>query len=115
MRFYNYDKIQKELNEIRQLLQSGESGISPDRTIQEFSISPRGDAILEFANNGMIYPLTHFNHSGLNLQRLGKTDLQTTGICLGADSGSRDCCNEITELELSAKDEKISKIWPFLV
>ncbi|KAF4464129.1 hypothetical protein FALBO_9042 [Fusarium albosuccineum] len=52
MRFYNYDKIQKELNEIRQLLQSGESGISPDRTTQEFSISPRGDAILEFANNG---------------------------------------------------------------
>ncbi|KAF4982961.1 hypothetical protein FZEAL_1531 [Fusarium zealandicum] len=52
MRFYNYDKIKQELLEIRQLLQSGESGISPERTLKEFAISPRGDAILEFSNNG---------------------------------------------------------------
>lgn len=51
MRFYNYDRIKQELLDIRQLLQTGESGISPDRTIKEFVISPRGDAILEFANN----------------------------------------------------------------
>ena len=52
MRFYDYERIKQELNEIRQLVQTGESGISPDRTIQEFTISQRGDAILEFANNG---------------------------------------------------------------
>ncbi|KAI7761675.1 hypothetical protein LZL87_013113 [Fusarium oxysporum] len=52
MRFYDYERIKQELNEIRQLLQTGESGISPDRTIKEFAISQRGDAILEFANNG---------------------------------------------------------------
>ncbi|KAH7256292.1 hypothetical protein BKA59DRAFT_391839 [Fusarium tricinctum] len=51
MRFYDYERIKQELNEIRQLLQTGESGISPDRTIKEFAITPRGDAILEFANN----------------------------------------------------------------
>lgn len=51
MRFYDYERIKQELNEIRQLLQTGESGISPDRTIKEFAISQRGDAILEFANN----------------------------------------------------------------
>ncbi|KAF4945840.1 hypothetical protein FGADI_11636 [Fusarium gaditjirri] len=52
MRFYDYERIKQELNEIRQLLQTGESGISPDRTIKELAISQRGDAILEFANNG---------------------------------------------------------------
>ncbi|KAF5022667.1 hypothetical protein F66182_5285 [Fusarium sp. NRRL 66182] len=51
MRFYDYERIKQELNDIRQLLQTGESGISPDRTIKEFLISQRGDAILEFANN----------------------------------------------------------------
>ncbi|KAJ4263572.1 hypothetical protein NW762_006392 [Fusarium torreyae] len=51
MRFYDYERIKQELNDIRQLLQTGESGISPDRTIKEFAISQRGDAILEFANN----------------------------------------------------------------
>ncbi|KAH7269266.1 uncharacterized protein BKA55DRAFT_495400 [Fusarium redolens] len=51
MRFYDYERIKQELNEIRQLLQTGESGISPDRTIKEYAISQRGDAILEFANN----------------------------------------------------------------
>ncbi|KAM6507888.1 hypothetical protein FSOLCH5_013087 [Fusarium solani] len=50
MRFYNYERIKQELTEIRQMLQSGESGISPDRTINEYVISQRGDAVLEFAN-----------------------------------------------------------------
>lgn len=39
-----------ELSEIRSLLQAGESGINPDRVIEEHAIDPRGDAILEFAN-----------------------------------------------------------------
>ncbi|CEI63869.1 unnamed protein product [Fusarium venenatum] len=51
MRFYDYERIRQELLEIRQLVQTGESGISPDRTIKEFAISQRGDAILEFANS----------------------------------------------------------------
>ena len=32
-------------------MQAGESGISPDRKIEEIVIAPHGDAILEFANN----------------------------------------------------------------
>ncbi|KAK7409361.1 hypothetical protein QQX98_008486 [Neonectria punicea] len=51
IRFRNYEKVKQELIQIRQLLQTGESGISPDRTIEEYAISPHGDAILEFANN----------------------------------------------------------------
>ena len=35
---------------IRSLVQAGESGISPDRTVEEIVISPHGDAMLEFAN-----------------------------------------------------------------
>lgn len=44
--------MKKEVAEIRQLLQSGESGISPSREVQEFPIAQRGDAMLEFANIG---------------------------------------------------------------
>ncbi|KPM36337.1 hypothetical protein AK830_g10235 [Neonectria ditissima] len=51
IRFRNYEKVKQELINIRQLLQTGESGISPDRTIEEYAISPHGDAILEFSNN----------------------------------------------------------------
>ncbi|POR34990.1 Uncharacterized protein TPAR_04815 [Tolypocladium paradoxum] len=50
IRFRNYEKVKQELSEIRHLLQAGESGISPSRPVEEFAISPRGDAILEFAN-----------------------------------------------------------------
>ncbi|KAH6885274.1 hypothetical protein B0T10DRAFT_92108 [Thelonectria olida] len=50
IRFRNFERVKQELLEIRQLLQAGESGISPDRTLEEFPIAPRGDAILEFAN-----------------------------------------------------------------
>ncbi|CAH0018619.1 unnamed protein product [Clonostachys rhizophaga] len=50
IRFRNYEKVRQELVEIRGLLQSGESGISPDRRIEEVVISPKGDAVLEFAN-----------------------------------------------------------------
>lgn len=32
------------------MLQAGESGISPDRNLEEFLIAPHGDAVLEFAN-----------------------------------------------------------------
>lgn len=50
IRFRNYEKVKQELSEIRHILQSGESGISPSRPVEEFAIAPRGDAILEFAN-----------------------------------------------------------------
>lgn len=50
IRFRNYEKVKQELNDIRQLLQSGESGISPDRQIDEYPITPRGDTVLEFLN-----------------------------------------------------------------
>ncbi|OAA36086.1 hypothetical protein NOR_07692 [Metarhizium rileyi] len=50
IRFRNYERVKKELAEIQQLLQSGESGISPTREVLEFPIAPRGDAMLEFAN-----------------------------------------------------------------
>ncbi|KAF7547489.1 hypothetical protein G7Z17_g7711 [Cylindrodendrum hubeiense] len=50
IRFRNYEKVKQELTEIRQLLQTGESGISPERTLEEYAISPHGDAILEFSN-----------------------------------------------------------------
>ncbi|KAH7161217.1 hypothetical protein EDB81DRAFT_755791 [Dactylonectria macrodidyma] len=53
IRFRNYEKVKQELNDIRQLVQTGESGISTDRTIEEHAISPHGDAILEFANISM--------------------------------------------------------------
>ncbi|KAJ6446983.1 arthropod defensin domain-containing protein [Purpureocillium lavendulum] len=50
IRFRNYEKVKGELGEIRHILQSGESGILPSRTVEEYPIAPRGDAILEFAN-----------------------------------------------------------------
>lgn len=52
IRFRNYEKVKQELNDIRKLLQAGESGISPARVIEEFAIAPRGDVVLEFANLG---------------------------------------------------------------
>ncbi|KAK5988624.1 hypothetical protein PT974_10110 [Cladobotryum mycophilum] len=50
IRFRNYEKVKQDLMDIRRLLQAGESGISPNRVIEEFPIAPRGDVILEFAN-----------------------------------------------------------------
>lgn len=50
IRFRNYEKAKQELNEIRQIVQSAESGIAPSREVREFPVSERGDAILEFAN-----------------------------------------------------------------
>lgn len=42
--------MKQELVEIRSLLQSGESGISPDRKVDDYLIAPHGDTVLEFAN-----------------------------------------------------------------
>lgn len=50
IRFRDYDKLVADISDVRSLLQAGESGISPDRTIEEIIISQRGDAVLEFAN-----------------------------------------------------------------
>ncbi|KAK2609200.1 hypothetical protein QQS21_002282 [Conoideocrella luteorostrata] len=53
IRFRNYERVKQEATRIRQLLQSGESGIAPSRNVQEFlTIAPRGDSMLEFANFG---------------------------------------------------------------
>ncbi|KAG6098107.1 hypothetical protein E4U30_008358 [Claviceps sp. LM220 group G6] len=51
IRFRNYERVKRELIEARQLLQSAESGILPTRQVQEFIMSPQGDAMLEFANH----------------------------------------------------------------
>ncbi|KAF4587186.1 hypothetical protein GQ602_003879 [Ophiocordyceps camponoti-floridani] len=50
IRFRNYEKLKLELADMRCLLQSAESGISPSRPIEELAVAPRGDALLEFAN-----------------------------------------------------------------
>lgn len=49
--FNNHDKLVRDLAGVRALLCAGESGICLGRTIQDITISPRCDAILEFANN----------------------------------------------------------------
>ncbi|KAG5966389.1 hypothetical protein E4U58_002537 [Claviceps cyperi] len=51
IRFRNYERVKRELIEARQLLQSAESGILSTRQVQEFIMSPQGDAILEFVNH----------------------------------------------------------------
>ncbi|KAF7543348.1 hypothetical protein G7046_g10017 [Stylonectria norvegica] len=53
IRFRNYEKTKQEASDIRNLLQAGESGISPDRAIEEFPIAPHGDVILEFCNTNV--------------------------------------------------------------
>ncbi|KAJ3473448.1 hypothetical protein NLG97_g10302 [Lecanicillium saksenae] len=50
IRFRNYEKAKQELNDVRQIVQAAESGISPSREVRELPISERGDAVLEFAN-----------------------------------------------------------------
>ncbi|RYP90638.1 hypothetical protein DL770_003239 [Monosporascus sp. CRB-9-2] len=50
VRFSDYDLVLSDLNETRCLLQAVESGASPQSAIQEYAISQRGDAMLEFAN-----------------------------------------------------------------
>ncbi|KAK8016197.1 hypothetical protein PG993_014386 [Apiospora rasikravindrae] len=50
-RFSTYGSVKEDLAYIHSLLQLGESGISLGRTTQEITISQRGDAVLEFANN----------------------------------------------------------------
>lgn len=51
IRFRNYEKAKEELIAVRSLVQSAESGISPDRKVTEIEVAPHGDAILEFANH----------------------------------------------------------------
>jgi hypothetical protein len=64
IRFRDYEKFASDVNELRFLLQAGESGISPERTIEEIIISQHGDAILEFANKASEdYPVFRFKVS----------------------------------------------------
>lgn len=50
MQFRDHDKLKLDVTEMRRLLQDSESGILPDRAVEEIIISPRGDSVLEFAN-----------------------------------------------------------------
>ncbi|KAK8122191.1 hypothetical protein PG984_010861 [Apiospora sp. TS-2023a] len=50
-RFCTYESVRQDLAYVHSLLQLGESGISLGRSTQDITISERGDAVLEFANN----------------------------------------------------------------
>lgn len=50
-RFCTYESVRQDLAYVHSLLQLGKSGISLGRTTQDITISERGDAVLEFANN----------------------------------------------------------------
>ncbi|KAK7914509.1 hypothetical protein PG985_012212 [Apiospora marii] len=50
-RFCTYESVRQDLAYVHSLLQLGESGISLGRATQDITISERGDAVLEFANN----------------------------------------------------------------
>ncbi|KAK1978170.1 hypothetical protein LZ30DRAFT_729793 [Colletotrichum cereale] len=52
IRLKNYDRVKQDLVIITRILQLGESGVSDERPVKEHHVSPRGDAILEFANLG---------------------------------------------------------------
>ncbi|KAK2048750.1 hypothetical protein LZ31DRAFT_32599 [Colletotrichum somersetense] len=52
IRLRNYDRVKQDLVVITRILQLGESGVSDERPVREHNVSPRGDAILEFANIG---------------------------------------------------------------
>ncbi|KAK1998191.1 hypothetical protein LX36DRAFT_656785 [Colletotrichum falcatum] len=52
IRLRNYDRVKQDLVDITRILQLGESGVSDERPVKEHHVSPRGDAILEFANLG---------------------------------------------------------------
>ncbi|GKT42511.1 uncharacterized protein ColSpa_02692 [Colletotrichum spaethianum] len=52
IRLKNYDRVKQDLVDITRILQLGESGVSDERLVKEHHVSPRGDAILEFANIG---------------------------------------------------------------
>ncbi|OHX00581.1 hypothetical protein CSPAE12_00612 [Colletotrichum incanum] len=52
IRLKNYDRVKQDLVGITRILQLGESGVSDERSVKEHHVSPRGDAILEFANIG---------------------------------------------------------------
>ncbi|OHF03413.1 hypothetical protein CORC01_01132 [Colletotrichum orchidophilum] len=52
IRFRNHDRAKQDLVEITRTLQLGESGVTDERPVKELNVSPRGDAVLEFANIG---------------------------------------------------------------
>ncbi|KAH6656898.1 hypothetical protein BKA67DRAFT_173296 [Truncatella angustata] len=63
-RFHCFDQLKADLIEVKCLLHDGESGISPERDIEEISVSHRGDAILEFANKeSEVFPVLRFRVS----------------------------------------------------
>ncbi|KAL0937537.1 uncharacterized protein CTRU02_207268 [Colletotrichum truncatum] len=68
VQFRNYDAVKQGLLEVTRVLQLGESGLSGDRPVKEYEVSPRGDAILEFANIGAEFlPVLRFRVSSFML------------------------------------------------
>jgi hypothetical protein len=64
MRFRDYDKLRINVNELQSLLQNGETGITPDRSVEEITISDRGDAVLQFGNKSAEnFPVIRFRVS----------------------------------------------------
>ncbi|KAK3940604.1 hypothetical protein QBC46DRAFT_434490 [Diplogelasinospora grovesii] len=52
-RFEHYDRLVRDLTEITELLRMRELGTPPARAVQERTISPHGNAVLEFANDAV--------------------------------------------------------------
>ena len=90
IRFRNMERIKAELIKIRQILQSGESGISPSRRIDEYIIDPRGDVILEFANvgehTGLMDPALRFQVSS---QLIKETSPVFARMCNGSPTAMK--------------------------
>lgn len=62
--FQNYEQVVHELAEVTCLLQGLDSSITPNRAVNEVTIAPRGDTVLEFANAAMDWkPVLRFRVS----------------------------------------------------
>ncbi len=62
--FQNYDTLIQDLAEITELLTAEAAGISLEREVLDHTITPRGDAVLEFANPSMEWkPVLRFRVS----------------------------------------------------
>ncbi|KAJ9155575.1 hypothetical protein NKR23_g1861 [Pleurostoma richardsiae] len=63
-RFRAHDRLRDDVAELAGLLMAEKSGAAADRVVEEHTIAPRGDAVLEFANAGMEWkPVLRFRVS----------------------------------------------------
>ncbi|KAH8885629.1 hypothetical protein GQ53DRAFT_845306, partial [Thozetella sp. PMI_491] len=66
--FQNYDRLIQDLAEINELLTAEESGLPIRLETEDITITPRGDTILEFANQGVDWqPTLRFRVSSVML------------------------------------------------